>query len=523
MSHWARTPLDRNQVVMFCPTLDDQIPPDHPVRLFDEVLRAVDWGAWESMYVKVAGQPPIHPRVMASAILYGLSLGIRSSRVLENACANRFDFYWLLEGRGIDHSTLCKFRTGYGPQLKDLFRRIGRIGIELGLVTLNLVTLDGTDVKANNARFNTARRTGIRQKLAALDAQIETAMKQAEQQDRDEEQLFGHTSPARLPEEVADLQRRRRKLEKAMDKLAKMERQRAGRKDVSSKGPAVPLNDTDSRVIPAKAGGFAPAYTTVLAIDADSGMILDSRVLGGNDEASTVLPAVRNIEEGFGRKPDALAADSGFSSGPNLEGLAGQQVEALMPPRQNFADNPAPRPDPSVPLPQEQRDKLPENPQNKILDKASFVYDPAKDRYFCPMGRVLSYHHDNAYDRGGVKGVYRIYQSADCSNCPLASRCLPKDARQRRLCRDEYEPLREAMAKRMNSGRGKAMYKRRSHAAETPFGFLKAVMKLRQYLLVGLAKVGIEQRWADTAYNLLKLVRFMARPTALTPTTAAGP
>ena len=82
-------------------------------------------------------------------------------------------------------------------------------------------------------------------------------MKQAEQQDRDEEQLFGHTSPARLPEEVADLQRRRRKLEKAMDKLAKMERQRAGRKDVSSKGPAVPLNDTDSRVIPAKAGGFA--------------------------------------------------------------------------------------------------------------------------------------------------------------------------------------------------------------------------------------------------------------------------
>ena len=79
------------------------------------------------------------------------------------------------------------------------------------------------------------------------------------------------------------------------------------------------------------------------------------------------------------------------------------------------------------------------------------------------------------------------------------------------------------MAKRMNSGRGKAMYKRRSHAAETPFGFLKAVMKLRQYLLVGLAKVGIEQRWADTAYNLLKLVRFMARPTALTPTTAAGP
>jgi len=522
MSHWARTPLDRHQVVMFCPTLDDQIPPDHPVRLFDEVLRSVDWSGWESMYVKVAGQPPIHPRVMASAILYGLSLGIRSSRVLENACTNRFDFYWLLEGQSIDHSTLCKFRTSFGPQLKELFRKIGRIGIELGLVTLNLVTLDGTDVKANNARFNTALRTTIEQNLAALDQQIETAMQQAEQQDRNDEQLFGHSSPAKLPEEVADLQRRQQKLKNAIAKLEKMERQRAGRKDVSPKGPAVPLNDSDSRVIPAKAGGFAPAYTAVLAVDADSGMILDSQVLGGNDEASTVLAAVENIEESFGKKPDALAADSGFGSGPNLEGLHEQQVEALMPPKQNFAGNPAPRPDPSLPVPAEQWDKLPKNPQNKILDKAAFVYDQMQDRYFCPMGRVLSYHHDNAYHRGGIKGTYRIYQSADCSNCPLASRCLHKNVKQRRLCRDEYEPLREAMARRMNSEKGKAKYRRRSHAAETPFGFLKAVMKLRQYLLTGLAKVSIEQRWADTAYNLLKLVRFLARPADLAPAATAA-
>ena len=524
MSHWAASPLDRNQVVLFCPTLDDQIPADHPVRFFDEVLRGVDWGAWESMYVRVAGQPPIHPRVMASAILYGLSLGIRSSRVLENACANRFDFYWLLEGRVIDHSTLCKFRTGYGPQLKDLFVKIGRLGIEMGLVTLNLVTLDGTDVKAHNARFNTARRSSLAEKLCALDKQVEEAMRQAERQDREDEELFGHAQPAKLPPQVADLRRRQEKLKKAMKKLEGMERQRAGRKDVSARGPAVPLNDPDSRVIPAKAGGYAPAYTAVLAVDADSGMILDSQVLGGNDEASTVLPAVQNIQASFGKKPQALAADGGFNSGPNLEGLAGQQVEALMPPKQGLADNPAPRPDPTVAVPSGQWDALAKNPQNKILDKASFVYDPAKDRYFCPTGRVLDYHHDNAYDRGGAKGTYRIYQSADCSNCPLASRCLPKNVSQRRVCRDEYEPLREAMAKRMNGERGKAMYKRRSHAAETPFGFYKAVTGLRKYLLVGLAKVAVEQRWADTAYNLLKLVRFIARPPALTLTpAAAGP
>ena len=92
------------------------------------------------------------------------------------------------------------------------------------------------------------------------------------------------------------------------------------------------------------------------------------------------------------------------------------------------------------------------------------------------------------------------------------------------MCRDEYEPLREKMAGRMNGEQGKARYKRRSHAAETPFALLKAVMLLRKYLLAGLAKVSIEQRWADTAYNLVKLVRFMAGSAAgRAAAGAAGP
>src|SRR5450631_2153646 len=114
MSHWSTAPLNRSQVALFAPTLDDNITADHPVRLFDEVLGGLDFAEWESLYVRVLGQPPIHPRVMASGILYGLSLGIRSSRKLEEASVNRLDFIWLLEGRTPDHATVCKFRTQFG-------------------------------------------------------------------------------------------------------------------------------------------------------------------------------------------------------------------------------------------------------------------------------------------------------------------------------------------------------------------------------------------------------------------------
>jgi Transposase domain (DUF772) len=91
MDYWAKAPIDRNQIALFSPTLDSWIPEDHPVRLFDEILSRLDWSSWESHYDGCVGQPPIHPRVLAGVILYGMSQGIRSRRSLERACANSLD------------------------------------------------------------------------------------------------------------------------------------------------------------------------------------------------------------------------------------------------------------------------------------------------------------------------------------------------------------------------------------------------------------------------------------------------
>jgi transposase len=517
MSHWATAPLNRNQAALFAPTLDDNISGDHPVRLFHEVLSGIDFSDWEAQYIRVVGQPPIHPRVMAACVLYGLSLGLRSSRKLEEAAVNRLDFIWLMEGRTPDHATICKFRTQFGDALKGLFRKVGRLAIELGMVTLNQVTLDGTALRSNNSRFNTARQASLEQKMAALDEQVETAMKQAGEKDRAEDQLYGAgSSPVKLPKELSDLKRRREAVREAMKNLKAIEAGRVARgerKDLSPKGPAVPLADPESRVLPNKEGGYAPNYTAVLAVDSGHGIIVDVQVLGGNDEAGAVLPAVKNIEESFGGKPGQIAADSGFNSGPNLTALEAAGVEPLMPARQEFDGvNPAARADVSQPVPRGDWPALPVNPQNKFLDKTAFVYDPVKDQYTCPMGRVLFRVNGKPYNRHGVKGAYQMYEAApsSCAGCPLASKCLPKNATARRVSRDEHEPQRERMKQRMESDAGKAQYKRRAWSAETPFAVLKTVMNFRQLLLRGIEKAAQELCWAAIAYNLKKLIVFKA-------------
>jgi transposase len=469
----------------------------------------MDFAEWESMYVRVVGQPPIHPRVMAACILYGLSLGIRTSRKLEDAAANRLDFLWLMEGRVPDHATICKFRTQFGEQIKSLFKQVGRIAINLGLVSLNQVMLDGTDIKANNSRYATNHRASLTEKINVLDRQVEQLLAQADAADKADDLLYGESSPAKLPRGLRDMKQRQDRLRQAMANLAALEENRPAPK-AGAKGPAIPTSDPDSRVLPAKQGGFAPAYTAVLATDADHGFILDAQVLSGNDEASTVLPAVDNIERNFNRKPGELTADSGFNTGPNLARLAEREVQALMPPRQEIDASAAQRPDPSRPVAEADRSCLPLNPQKKVLDRGAFTYDAAADEYHCPMGRALPRAGDKPYNRHGIKGTYRVYQSIDCGGCPLAGRCLSGRSPTRRVCRDEYEPLREAMALRMTSAAGGERYKKRAAVAERAFAVLKAPMNFRQFLLRGIEKVRTELNWAATAFNLVKLMRLTA-------------
>ena len=101
MSYWAPAPEKREQMILFPERLDEAIPLDHPVRLLDVILGEICWTKWEARYHGRLGQPPIHPRVLAGTLLYGLLTRIRSSRCLEDALQVRLDFRWLVEGRSI--------------------------------------------------------------------------------------------------------------------------------------------------------------------------------------------------------------------------------------------------------------------------------------------------------------------------------------------------------------------------------------------------------------------------------------
>lgn len=510
---WARTPMPREQAVLFATRLDEVIGEDHPVRLLDELLRQQDWSAWIKPATDHRGQPPIHPRVLAGILLYGMMRRIRSSRMLEYMARHNLDFIWLAEGHRPDHSTLAGFRKESAAGLKSLFRQIGRLSMAMGLVQLAEVAFDGTRVKANASRYHTWTAAKIEAALQELDALAERMLAEAEAAESQVEETWFPVEASRLPQELATIKQREAKLREVLAALhAQDEARREQGKDPAKSPAQRPQADPDATIMPNKEGGYAANYTPTAAVDVASGMIVDCEVIAAANEHTETLPTVDRIEANSGQKPGAFLADAAHGTGANLEGMARREVAFYTPVEspEPTAENPARRDDPSQPIAAADHAKLPRNRQGQLA-KSCFVYDAAADCYFCPQGRQLPYRGIQKDVRNGESLEVRVYRCRDCSGCPLSDACRSRKSRRGRMIyRDPYEARRAETAARMHSAAGRAVYARRMHAAETPFAHIKAVLGVRQFLTRGLANVRNEWRWVCTAYNLKKLLAALA-------------
>jgi transposase len=520
MTHFSPPVLGRTQRILIPTTLDDTIPEDHPVRILDEVFAQMDWTLWDARYPSRRGRPPIPPRVMASVILYGLQRRVRSSRVLEYLIEHALDFKWLVEGRSIDHSTLCEFRTEFKAELKDLFRQLARIAITMGWLRLEEVAVDGTRVQANNARDQTWTADKVRQAAEALAAQWGQALEETERADADDLQ-----SPVAVPPELADARVRHQLLQEVLAQLqAADEARRKDGVDPTKKPAQEPRSDPDSKVMPNKEGGFAPNYTPLAATDTHGSYIVDADVIGEVPESPQTVPIVDRIEETFGEQPAAVLADGHHATGANIEQFETRGIEFCSPVAEQGPQpgNPALRDDPTQPVAASAWDQLPVNPQTKKLDKSCFVYDAEQDGYFCPAGKWLDFEKTKPEVRQGQKIILAVYRCDDCADCPQRGACVStKNKGGRTVTRDEHSPARERQAARMHKPEAKERYKRRLHGVETPFAWIKEVLGLRQFLLRGLEKVKTEWLWACTAYNLRKLILGVARLRAKLAATVA--
>ncbi len=518
---WAAAPQVRQQLVLFERRLDDALAPAHPVRLLDEILAGLDWSAWEGRYHGRLGQPPIHPRVLAGVLLYGLLRRIRSSRALEEALQVRLDFIWLVEGRSIDHTTLSEFRRTRSAELQQLFVQVCLVAQQLGWLPLQELGFDGTRLRANNRRRGTRTPHELRamqQELAAKFTELET---QVAAEDQRHDETFGSGSPHELAAEWARVEYRQTAVEAALAELAQLEA--AG----ETLPQRVPLTDPQSRLMPNKEGGFAPNYTPLATVDMAHGLIVATDVIAQTNEDQHLGAALDQVQAQFGLEspPPALLADGLMATGTNLAALDERGVTLYSPASEPAAaDNPAVRADPTQPVPSAEWEQLPlkkvggrGKPKPPQFDSSAFVYDAAHDVYYCPQGVPLKYRNTTPESRVNGPPALRLRYLSDahvCAMCPLRERCLTPGRKQREVSHDQYRELRARHVERMATPAAQAKYARRCFRVERPFAVIKQQFGARRFLLRGLERVRTEWRWLATAFNLERLMSLLLQSRA---------
>ena len=145
---------NREQLMIFPPSIDDWIGEDHLVRFLWEAVGQMDLSAFYLSY-GTEGRPPYDPAVMLSVLLYSYCNGKYSSRKIAKACEEEVPYRWLTVNLIPDHCSIARFRQRHEGLLQGIFVEVLRLCTEAGLAKVGRVFLYGTKVGANASLFST--------------------------------------------------------------------------------------------------------------------------------------------------------------------------------------------------------------------------------------------------------------------------------------------------------------------------------------------------------------------------------
>ncbi len=99
---------DRQQRTLFPQSIDEYIPEDAPVRVYDVFVDSLDFSQLGiALEPHTVSCPQYDPRVMLKLLIYGYSYGVRSSGKLEREAHYNLSFIWLTGGLKPDHKTIA--------------------------------------------------------------------------------------------------------------------------------------------------------------------------------------------------------------------------------------------------------------------------------------------------------------------------------------------------------------------------------------------------------------------------------
>jgi transposase len=440
--------IDRDTSFLMPPSVDEWLPERHLARFVVEVVSGLDLRSMTGSY-RGSGEASYHPQLLLGLIIYGYATGVFSSRKLERATYDSVAFRFVAANDHPDHDTIAAFRRRFLPQIETLFVQVLSVAVEMGMLKLGTVALDGTKIHANANRHSALSYEHANKIEAQLKAEVADLMARAEVADQadapdgmsvPEELARRETRLAAIAKAKATIEARarerhaREQAEYEAKLAARGARTKATGKKPGGKPPAPPaegplptdqinLTDEDSRIMPVAGGGFDQCYNAQAAVAAGSLLVVGADVTQATNDKQQLEPMlgrIGDLPEEFG-KPEALLADNGYFSEANVNACDAAGIDPMI-----------------------------------------------------AMGREA--HHASLEER-------------------FAAAPEPPE---------DPTPL-EAMAHRLKTPAGKKLYALRKQIPEPVFGIIKSALGFRQFLLRGLKQARGEWSLVTMAWNIKRM------------------
>ena len=486
--------ISRRQRMLFPPSIVEYLSKNHLAKLVLEIVQMLDLSKIEKDYSE-EGQHAYSPTILLSILFYSYSIGIRSSRKIAIACEERVDFMYLAAKTTPSYKTISEFRRKQLDNIKQLFKDIVRIGIELGLVKIGniKVSIDGTKIRANAASKKSKDEKGLKKLLEEIDKEIDDILEEAETIDRKEDEEYGDKRGDELPKELGKLETRKKKIKEAIEVL-KEEKAMIQKEIIGEKGSLnamekkkisnmkINLTDRDAKYMKERQGVIKTNYNAQISVDEEEQFIVANDISTNAADCNQLIPLTEQTQNNVGGEIEEIKGDSGYHSQDNLEDLEEKVKNGEL--GKYLIDDP--------------NKKKVYNEKYKF-DKINFKYDKERDVYICPNGKILEFFKSRK-KRGKDMRVYKCY---GCDGCKYQGECTRGRYREiyRRVGEEIVERNREKMLKQENW----ESYKKRMHTAEPPFGNIKFNLGYRQFLLRGKEKVGGEFNLMCIGHNLQKI------------------
>ena len=446
-------PVDRDTGFLMPPSVDEWLPEKHLARFVVEVIADLDLRAMLGRY-RGSGEASYHPTVLLGILVYGYATGVFSSRKLARATHASVAFRFVAANQHPDHDTIAAFRRRFLDEIQTLFVQVLQLAREMGVLKLGTIALDGTKIHANASRHSALSYEHAGKIEAQLQAEVAELMAKAEAADQADV-----PDGMSIPEELARREQRLAEIARARAIIEARAKERYAREqaDYDAKMAA---REAKIMATGKKPGGKPPAPPVEGLGPADQ--------VNLTDEESRIMPVPGG---GFEQCYNAQAAVAAGS----LLVVATDVVQASNDKQQ------------VVPI-LETLDALPEELGAIETLLADTGYFSAANVQACVAAQIDPL----------------IAMGRQPHHPPLAERFAPAPPPP-----DNPTPV-EAMAHRLKTPEGRALYALRKHTPEPVFGIIKSALGFRQFLLRGLDNVRGEWNLVTMAYNVKRLFALAA-------------